>query len=108
MAGKSGTKVAMKTTVAMKWVAHHTTMPGRLLVGKLLVMAAILAVSVTACKKTDSGDLQVEKPVIGTVTDTLNIPKVEVGTDTTKVTVPAVEVKKDTVSIKTPTVKIKR
>ena len=104
----SGTKVAIENRVAMNWMAHHTTMPGRLLVGKLLVVAAILAVSVTACKKTDSGDLQVEKPVVGTVTDTINMPKVEVGTDTTKVAVPAVEVKKDTVSIKTPTVKIKR
>ena len=48
--------------------------------GKLLVVAAVLAVSVTACKKTESGDLQVEKPVVGTVTDTVNVPKVEVGT----------------------------
>jgi hypothetical protein len=83
-------------------------MPGRLLVGKLLVVAAILAVSVTACKKTESGDLEIEKPVVGTVTDTLNVPSVEVGTDTTQVTVPKVEVKKDTVSIQTPTVKVKR
>jgi hypothetical protein len=83
-------------------------MPGRLLVGKLLVVAALLAVSVTACKKTESGDLEVEKPVVGTVTDTLNVPKVEVGTDTTNVTVPKVEVSKDTVAIKTPTVKIKK
>ena len=76
--------------------------------GKLLVVAAVLAVSVTACKKTDNGDLQVEKPVVGTVTDTVNVPKVEVGTETTNVAVPKVEMKKDTVGIKTPTVKIKR
>lgn len=75
---------------------------------KLLVAAAILAVSVVACKKTDSGDLEVEKPVVGTVTDTLNIPSVEVGTDTTNVTVPKVEVSKDTVGVKTPSIKIKR
>ena len=67
--------------------------------GKLLVVAALLAVSITACKKTESGDLEVEKPVVGTVTDTVNVPKVEVGTDTTNVTVPAVEVKKDTVKV---------
>jgi hypothetical protein len=83
-------------------------MPRRLLVGKLLVAAALLAISTTACKKTDSGDLEVEKPVVGTVTDTVNVPKVEVGTDTAQVTVPKVEVKKDTASIKVPTVKIKR
>jgi len=83
-------------------------MPRRLLVGKLLVVAALLAVSVTACKKTESGDLEVEKPVVGTVTDTLNVPKVEVGTDTVGVKVPNVEVHQDTANIKVPTVKIKK
>jgi hypothetical protein len=92
----------------LEHVAHHTFLLWRLLVGKLLVVAALLAVSITACKKTESGDLEVEKPVVGTVTDTVNVPKVEVGMDTTKVAVPTVEVKKDTLSIKTPTVKIKR
>ncbi len=61
---------------------------------KLLVVAALLAVSVTACKKTESGDLEVEKPVIGTQTDTLNVPTVEVGMDTAMVKVPTVKVKK--------------
>jgi len=102
-----GTKVAMDNGRGHEVDGASYTMPGRLLVGKLLVVAAVLAVSLTACKKTENGDLQVEKPVVGTVTDTLNIPKVEVGTDTTKVAVPAVEVHKDTMSIKTPTVKIK-
>ena len=36
--------------------------------GKLLIAAALLAISTTACKKTESGDLEVEKPVVGTVT----------------------------------------
>ena len=83
-------------------------MPGRLLVGKLLVVAALLDVSVTACKKTESGDLEVEKPVVGTVTDTLNVPKVEVGTDTVGVKVPNVDIHQDTANIKVPTVKIKK
>ncbi len=61
---------------------------------KLLVVAALLAVSVTACKKTESGDLEVEKPVVGTQTDTLNVPTVEVGMDTAMVKVPTVKVKK--------------
>lgn len=59
-----------------------------------LIGLAMLAVAVTACSKTDSGDLEVEKPVVGTVTDTLNVPSVEVGKDTVAVTVPTVEVKK--------------
>ena len=60
---------------------------------KLLAMA-ILAVSITACSKTKEGDLEVEKPVVGTVTDTLNVPSVEVTTDSMMVKVPKVEVKK--------------
>ncbi len=60
---------------------------------KLLAMA-ILAVSITACSKTKEGDLEVEKPVVGTVTDTLNVPSVEVTTDSVTVKVPKVEVKK--------------
>lgn len=74
---------------------------------KLFAMA-ILAASITACSKTKEGDLEVEKPVIGTVTDTLNVPSVNVTTDSVKVTVPEVDVKKDTATIKVPKVTIKR
>jgi len=59
-----------------------------------LIGLAMLAVAVTACGKTESGDLEVEKPVVGTVTDTLNIPSVEVGTDTVSVKVPDIDVKR--------------
>lgn len=74
---------------------------------KILVLA-ILAASVTACSKTKEGDLEVEKPVVGTVTDTLNVPSVDVTTDTAKVTVPDIDVKKDTVGIKVPKVEVKK
>ncbi|MDQ3672908.1 MAG: hypothetical protein M3365_00820 [Gemmatimonadota bacterium] len=57
-------------------------------------MAAVMAVvSISACKKTGEGEYQVEKPVVGTVTDTINTPSVEVGKDTVAVTVPTVDVK---------------
>ena len=74
---------------------------------KILVLA-ILAASVTACSKTKEGDLEVEKPVVGTVTDTLNVPSVDVTTDTAKVTVPDIDVKKDTMNIKVPKVEVKK
>lgn len=74
---------------------------------KILALA-ILAASITACSKTKEGDLEVEKPVVGTVTDTLNVPSVDVTTDTAKVTVPKVEVKKDTANIKVPKIEIKK
>lgn len=74
---------------------------------KLFAVSAILAVvSISACKKTGEGEYQVERPVIGTQTDTLHTPTVDVGTDTTNVTVPKVDVRKDTVQVKTPTVKV--
>jgi len=76
-------------------------------VRKLFAVSAVLAVvSISACKKTGEGEYQVERPVIGTQTDTLHTPTVDVGTDTANVTVPKVDVKKDTVQIKTPTVKV--
>jgi len=76
-------------------------------VRKIIAMA-ILAASITACSKTKDGDLEVEKPVVGTVTDTLNVPSVDVTTDTAKVAVPDIDINKDTASIKVPKVEIKR
>lgn len=76
---------------------------------KLAAVAAIVAVvSISACKKTGEGEYQVEKPVIGTQTDTINTPSIEVGTDSATVNVPKVEVKTDQATIKVPTVKVKR
>lgn len=74
---------------------------------KVLALA-ILAASITACSKTKEGDLEVEKPVVGTVTDTLNVPSVDVTTDTAKVTVPDIDVNKDTANIKIPKVEVKK
>ncbi len=70
---------------------------------KLLCVAAVLAVSATACKKTGKGEYEVEKPVVGTVTDTVHTPVVE--TESAKVAVPKVEVQKDSATVKYPTIK---
>jgi len=76
-------------------------------VRKLAVVAAVMAVvSISACKKTGDGEYQVEKPVVGTQTDTIHTPTVDVGIDTAKVKVPTVQVKTDTAKIKVPTVKV--
>src|SRR5437763_17040017 len=86
----------------------NTLLEGRRLVRKFAAVAAILAVvSISACKKTGDGEYQVERPVVGTQTDTIHTPTVEVGTDTAKVAVPKVEVKKDTAAVKVPTVKVR-
>ena len=74
---------------------------------KFAAVAAVLAVvSISACKKTGEGEYQIEKPVVGTQTDTIHTPTIEVGTDTAAVKVPKVQVKTDTAKIKVPTVKV--
>ena len=73
-----------------------------------VLAVAILAVAITACSKTKEGDLEVEKPVVGTVTDTLNVPSVDVTSDSVKVGVPDVDVNRDTATIKVPKVEVKR
>jgi len=76
-------------------------------VRKFAAVAAVLAVvSISACKKTGEGEYQVEKPVIGTQTDTIHTPTLQMGTDTAAVKVPKVQVKTDTAKIKVPTVKV--
>jgi len=63
-------------------------------VRKLAAVAAVMAVvSISGCKKTGDGEYQIEKPVVGTQTDTIHTPNVEVGTDTAKVKVPTLKVK---------------
>ena len=61
---------------------------------KLVAVAALLAVSsLAACKKTGEGEFEVEKPVVGTVTDTVNTPSIDVTTDTATIKVPTIDVK---------------
>lgn len=61
-----------------------------------LVVALAALTALSACKKTGEGQYEVQKPVIGTETDTVNTPTVETGTvkDTIEVTRPTVEIKK--------------
>ena len=74
---------------------------------KFAAFAAVMAiVSISACKKTGEGEYQVEKPVVGTQTDTIHTPTIDVGTQTTTVAVP--KVKMDSAKIKTPTVTVKK
>jgi len=78
------------------------------LVRKFAAGAAVLAAgSISACKKTGDGEYEVQKPVIGTQTDTIHTPTVQVGSETTNVAVPKVEVKKETTGVKVPTIKVK-
>jgi hypothetical protein len=61
-----------------------------------LAVAFAALFTLSACKKTGEGQYEVQKPVVGTETDTVNTPSVETGTvkDTIEVTRPTVDVKK--------------
>jgi hypothetical protein len=73
---------------------RQTHFLGGRLVRKLAAVAAVMAVvAIAGCKKTGEGEYQVEKPVVGTVTDTVTTPSIDVGKDTVQVTVPDVDVK---------------
>ena len=76
-----------------------------------ITIALVFGAALTACSKTSEGDLEVQKPVVGTQTDTVNLPKlpdVDVKTDTATVAVPKVEVKKDSAKIVVPKVEVKK
>lgn len=75
---------------------------------KKIILLAGCVMALAGCSKTSDGDLEVERPVMGTVTDTVNIPTIEVTTEEKQVTVPTIEVKKDSATIKVPEVQIKR
>ncbi len=75
---------------------------------KMIFAAAALTLAATACKKTGEGAYEVQKPVVGTQTDTIHTPVVQTGVDSTKVAVPKIEMKKDSATIKVPTIRIKK
>lgn len=74
-----------------------------------IALAAVFlaATTLAACKKTGENTYEVERPVVGTTTDTIKTPDVDVRMDSTKVTVPDIDVKKDTATVKVPKVDVK-
>jgi hypothetical protein len=80
---------------------------GRSLVNKLTLVVAIAALTtLSACKKTGEGQYEVQKPVIGTETDTVNTPSVETGTVKDTINVPTVGTEKKEVTL--PKVDVKK
>jgi hypothetical protein len=83
----------------------HTNLTRRSLVRKLTLAAGIAAVIVTgACRKTGEGEYEVQKPTVGTTTDTVNTPSVETGTVKDTLNVPKVTTEKKEVNV--PKVKV--
>lgn len=60
-----------------------------------VVVLTAMAITLAGCKKTGENEYEVERPTVGTTTDTVRTPDVDVGstTDTLVVKRPTVEVK---------------
>jgi hypothetical protein len=71
-----------------------------------LAVAVAMLWAVSGCKKTGEGQYEVQKPVVGTETDTVNTPSVETGTVKDTITVPKVESEKKEVNV--PKVEVKK
>lgn len=69
--------------------------------------AAIAAFVLTAgCKKTGEGEYEVQKPVIGTETDTMETPSVETGSVKDTISVPDVDVHTEKKEVTVPKVDV--
>ena len=74
---------------------------------RVLTIAGLAAViAVAGCKKTGEGEYEVEKPVVGTETDTVRTPDVDVGMKKDTITVPDVDVKKKKTEVNVPDVDV--
>jgi hypothetical protein len=72
-----------------------------------LVAAVAVLAATSACKKTGEGEYQVEKPVVGSETDTVNTPSVETGTVKDTINTPDVDVKTEKREVNMPKVDVK-
>ena len=79
----------------------------RSLVRNLTLALAFAALwTLSGCKKTGEGQYEVQKPVVGTETDTVNTPSIETGTVKDTITVPTVGTEKNEVTL--PKVEVKK
>lgn len=75
----------------------------------MLTVAGLAAlVAVAGCQKTGDREYEVEKPVIGTETDTVRTPDVDVGMKKDTLNVPDVDVKKKKVEVNVPDVDVQK
>ena len=72
-----------------------------------LAAAIAAVVAVSACQKTGEGEYEVEKPVVGTQTDTVETPSVETGTAKDTINVPDVDVNTEKKEVELPKVDVK-
>jgi len=76
---------------------------------KLAALGVLLALGVVGgCEKTGRGEYEIQKPVIGTTTDTIHTPTVETGTVKDTISVPKVDVKTEKKEVTLPKVEIRK
>ena len=76
---------------------------------RIAITVALAAIAtLAACKKTGEGEYEVQRPTIGTTTDTVRTPDVDVTRDTARVVTPNVDVRRDTSTVTVPKVKVTR
>ena len=61
---------------------------------KKLLMTGVASLSLMACKRTDNGNIVIDKPVLGVQKDTVQGPTVQMETTTVKVPTVHTETKK--------------
>jgi hypothetical protein len=71
-----------------------------------LAEAVVAIVLTSSCKKTGEGEYQVDKPVIGTETDTVETPSVETGSVKDTISVPDVDVNTEKKEVDLPKVDV--
>lgn len=74
---------------------------------KVALAAALAAfATLTSCKKTGEGTYEVQKPTVGTTTDTVKTPDVDVNMEKDTITTPTVGTKKT--EVKVPDIDVKK
>jgi hypothetical protein len=71
-----------------------------------ITLAAIAAFALSACEKTGEGEYEVQKPIIGSETDTVETPSVETGAVTDTINVPDVDVNTEKKEVTVPKVEV--
>jgi hypothetical protein len=76
----------------------------------IILGAALIALPLSACKKTGEGEYQVKTPDVSVSTDshTVNTPSVDVGTTKDTISTPVVGTQKDTIIVNKPVVGTKK
>ena len=75
---------------------------------KILLGAALIALPLSACKKTGENEFQVQTPTIGTDTNTVKVPDVDIGSKVDTISTPVIGTRPETLIVNKPVVGTKK